>query len=38
MHARNMGMRMNELASSEVKLERERLQLERLMALKEEVQ
>ena len=38
MHARNMGMRMNELASSEVKLERERLELERLMALKEEVQ
>ena len=33
-----MGMRMNELASSEVKLERERLELERLMALKEEVQ
>ena len=29
MHARNMGMRMNELASSEVKLERERLELER---------
>ena len=38
MHARNMGMRMNELASSEVKLERERQELERLMALKEEVQ
>ena len=38
MHARNMGIRMNELASSEVKLECERLELERLMALKEEVQ